>query len=674
MSLRVPVGVLLSAALLAAGAPATAQSAPGTPSRATVTAVTTTGAVTVRAGHRRLTLHLAGTAPLAAGSCGTQAATALRRRLVGHSVKIAGRATSARLTLAGADVTRWALAHGWLKPTANAGRADRAAALTARRATLGLWGCRPSTAATPGPSTSTGTPKPLGTLPAPAPVVPAPVVPPTVTPPADPGADPSLGPVTVAGLATTIRGAYAIGTITVTDLWVDPVAGSDSAWGTTRTTALRTLDAAWQRIPQATVLTTGVRIHLLPGTIAEGDAPNYWEDRWGTASHPVIVMAENGPGTVHLPPINAYGLRYAYFLDIGIENLNDPFHCERCDHLLIRNATFHGSDAHETLKVNQSTNVYIEGSSIGGADDNAIDFVAVRGGHLRANSVGPAGDWCSYAKGGSAQLIVQGNHFHNCGTGGFVAGQGTGLQFMEAPYTHYEAYGIAVLDNLITDMEGAGVGVNGGFDVLVAHNTMYRVGDRGHAMEVAYGHRSCDGQPGDDGRERCQQLLDGGAWGTTRVDDGENYVRIPNRHVYFYNNLVFDPGAEPSADEHVHLDDPYSGTAQAGSGLGAVVADDDVRFAGNVLWYGASGLPSGLSGAGDTAFFSDNTVNVSAPTLVDPDHGDFHPLAGSLPAGATIPAFGAWDPPAGEPYAGVTADVSTTQDGQARTGRRPGAF
>lgn len=39
-----------------------------------------------------------------------------------------------------------------------------------------------------------------------------------------------------------------------------------------------------------------------------------------------------------------------------------------------------GSDApvaHETVKVNQSTHVYIEDSRIGGAADNAIDFVAV---------------------------------------------------------------------------------------------------------------------------------------------------------------------------------------------------------------------------------------------------------------------------------------------------------
>jgi len=215
-------------------------------------------------------------------------------------------------------------------------------------------------------------------------------------------------------------------------------------------------------------------------------------------------------------------------------------------------------------------------------------------------------------------------------------------------------------------MEGAGVGVNGGFDVLVAHNTMYEVGSRGHALEVAYGRRSCDGQPGDDGRDRCQQLLTGGAWGTTRVDDGDNFVRIPNRHVLFYNNLVFDPGTEPGADEVNHLDDPYNGTAQSGSGLGAVVADDDVHFAGNVVWYTNGGSTDADLGAG-------NTVNASPPPLADPAHGDFH-VAGALPAGTAIPAFGAWDVPGSEPVARATADVSHTLDGVVRTGNRPGAY
>ncbi len=112
---------------------------------------------------------------------------------------------------------------------------------------------------------------------------------------------------------------------------------------------------------------------------------------------------------------------------------------------------------------------------------------------------------------------------------------------MTAPFIRYEAYGIDVLDNVITDIQGAGIGVNGGYNVVVARNRLWNVGSRSHWLEVGYGSRSCDGRPGDEGRERCAQNLDAGGWGTTRVDDGTNYVRIPNRHVWLLGNVIDNP-------------------------------------------------------------------------------------------------------------------------------------
>src|SRR5690606_14681849 len=67
------------------------------------------------------------------------------------------------------------------------------------------------------------------------------------------------------------------------DLWVDPLHGSDAADGASRATALRTITAAWQRIPAGTQLqSSSYRILLVAGDYAEGDYPVYWEDRHGT--------------------------------------------------------------------------------------------------------------------------------------------------------------------------------------------------------------------------------------------------------------------------------------------------------------------------------------------------------------------------------------------------------
>ena len=50
-------------------------------------------------------------------------------------------------------------------------------------------------------------------------------------------------------------------------LWVDPVKGSDSRSGGSRSQALRTLAAAWLRIPASRALTAGYHIHILRGTL-----------------------------------------------------------------------------------------------------------------------------------------------------------------------------------------------------------------------------------------------------------------------------------------------------------------------------------------------------------------------------------------------------------------------
>ena len=61
--------------------------------------------------------------------------------------------------------------------------------------------------------------------------------------------------------------------------------------------------------------------------------------------------------------------------------------------------------------------MYVERSNVFGGETNAIDFVAVQHGHLLANRIHHAGDWCAYAKGGSADIRVAGNEIYACGTG-----------------------------------------------------------------------------------------------------------------------------------------------------------------------------------------------------------------------------------------------------------------
>ncbi|MFN8126041.1 MAG: right-handed parallel beta-helix repeat-containing protein [Candidatus Nanopelagicales bacterium] len=356
------------------------------------------------------------------------------------------------------------------------------------------------------------------------------------------------------------------------------------------------------------------------GTYPQTNTPNYWESRWGTAAAPIVINAADGARTATLRgDINAYDVRHLTVQGIVIDRAGDTVHCEKCSYVTLRNVRLNGRGAaHETLKANQSDHLTITGSDIGGSYENAIDFVAVRYALIRGNRIHHAEDWCAYVKGGSAYITVSDNVIDHCGTGGFTAGQGTGFEFMVAPWLRYETYGVTVVRNVIHDTDGAGLGVNGGYNTVMAYNTLYRVGARSHTVEFVHGSRSCDGDT-----VRCAQNRNRGGWGGVGVDG----QYIPSRHTYFLNNLVINPTGYQSQWQQLQLDGPV--TAPSGSGVpNPSRVDTDLVILGNVFVNGGSDMPTGLEGARDRAFLRDNRVNTLVPDLVAPATGDFRPVPG----------------------------------------------
>ncbi|MFM7185600.1 MAG: right-handed parallel beta-helix repeat-containing protein [Planctomycetota bacterium] len=418
-----------------------------------------------------------------------------------------------------------------------------------------------------------------------------------------------------------------IGNPTLVDLWVDPVRGTDAASGAGREQALRTVAEAWRRVPMGTPLTTGFRINLVAGTYPESSVPTYWESRRGTVTAPVIVRAADGPGTARLPAINAFNCRRLYLdgLDISAGG-GDVAHFEACTHVLLRDCTIRGLGTiatydvpQETLKANQCRFMYVERCDISGAWDNAVDFVAVQGGHVVASRIHRAGDWALYAKGGSANLVVAGNEFFDAGTGGFTAGQGTGFEFMVAPWLTYEAEAITFRNNLVRDVEGAAFGVNGGRDIVIASNVAYRVGGRSHVIEAAFGSRTCDGDVA-----ACRARLAQGGWGTTTVGGDEP---IPNRNVSIVDNVLLNPDAAASRWQQFFV--PLPRTPSPGSNIPSPArADDGLVIARNVIWNGPANHPLGIEQEGlAAAVFGGNAINTLRPALRDPARGDYGVIA-----------------------------------------------
>jgi len=449
-------------------------------------------------------------------------------------------------------------------------------------------------------------------------------------------------------------------------IWVDPSAGNDANGGGSRALAVRTLSEAWRRVPINVDLSTGFQINLTAGTYPESAVPIYWESRHGTQSAPVLLKAIDGNGTARLPNMNVYDCRHLYILGLDISSGGgDVLHLDSCSNVLLRDTTIRGlgdipsyAVPQETLKVNQSKYIYVEHCDISGAWDNAVDFVAVQYGHVVGSRIHRSGDWAMYAKGGSASLTVAGNEFYDAGTGGFTAGQGTGFEFMVSPWLQYEAYDITFINNVVHDTQGAGFGVNGGFNILMARNTLYRVGSRSHVIEVGFGSRSCDGN-----QAACRAYLAQGGWGTAVVGGDEP---IPNRNVSILDNVVYNPDGYVSQWQQFAVAMPR--TPSIGSNIPSPArVDTNLQIRGNWIWNGPADHPLGIEQAALAAdVLAGNSINAVRPVLANPARGDY-----SLAPGVVSPVASAGLPPVLPPPSAPSPRLMATFRAVAATAARP---
>ena len=488
--------------------------------------------------------------------------------------------------------------------------------------------------------------------------------------------------------------AYDIGKPTLQDLWVDPENGHDDNTGATRAHALRTITAAWDRIPEGTLASNGYRILLVAGHYPAAAVPGWMASRHGTFQFPVILQAADGPHTARLHgylDINDVCYLYLINLDIvtdrGYGGGGNVVHFAACDHILLRGCRLNGHDGQErrpqeALKVNQTKHLYVEDCDIGGAFWFALDLVAVQYGHILNSRLHSSGDHGAVLKGGTSYFRVEGNEIFDCEANGFMAGQGTGFEFMVPPWLHYEAYDIKFVNNVVHDTTGAGMGVNGGYNILLAFNTLYRVGRRSHAIEVALGIRGCDGDTA-----RCQANRAAGGWGLAKAGGEEP---IPNRSVFIYNNIVYNPAGYQSEWQHLAVRGP--GTPSPGSNIPSPAKTDaNLQIRGNLIWNGPPNHPLGVEEPGEgcqpsnptcnaSQLRRENTINAIEPALIDPDHQNFR-LARKHDVSAVltyaIPDFSWTDAPArpSVPSGTLSNSVPVDRDGHKRSpSGPPGAY
>lgn len=161
-----------------------------------------------------------------------------------------------------------------------------------------------------------------------------------------------------------------------------------------------------------------MRIQIAAGRYDASDLPNYWERRYGTADAPIMLAGKlRDRGAVEFSGgLNVFDTSHLTVMDLTVrpEPAGDAFHCELCDHLVLRNLVLDGGSRDKGRAGDpqgQPVHQRVRGElRHRRRHDNTIDLVAVQG-DLLGNTVHDAQDWCAYAKGGSAYLWVEGNTF-----------------------------------------------------------------------------------------------------------------------------------------------------------------------------------------------------------------------------------------------------------------------
>jgi hypothetical protein len=458
---------------------------------------------------------------------------------------------------------------------------------------------------------------------------------------------------------------YDIGSPVLSEIWVNPVSGNDINSGTDAGHALRTITEAWNRIPDSGVLTTGYRINLMQGTFPCEPGPemencvNYFSGRTGTYQTPIIIRAYNGPGTVTIRGgFDLNNVHYLYLIDLDFvggaplpTNIsgNNLLHLAGSDHILLRGLSLTGpacandscNNLQEVLKVNQTQYLYVEDSIIGGAWHSSVDYMVVQYGHFLNNRVHTAGQWGMYVKGGSSYLRVEGNEFYDCQLG-FSAGQSANLAVMRSPWLHYDAYDIKFVNNVLHDIPGVGIQVAGGYNILLAYNTLYRVGvseEPGYGlMQFVRGERGCS--PTDDITDPvsvCNALIGQGGWGPNFLTDPVE--AIPNKNVYVYNNIFYNPLPARTLYSHFGVYGPISPPAGFMNISSPSRTDDNLAIRGNLIWNGTADHPLGIEetdqgcqngnpSCNASQLRSENVINTMEPQFINPANGNFHPLSG----------------------------------------------
>jgi hypothetical protein len=276
------------------------------------------------------------------------------------------------------------------------------------------------------------------------------------------------------------------------------------------------------------------------------------------------------------------------------------------------------------------------------------------------------------------------------------AGEGSNFEVMRGPWLHYEVYDLKAVNNVFHDIRGVALSVAGGYNVVYAFNTLYKIATQAEPQyalfQLVHGSRVCYDTTENGAHNAallCGEARTSGGWCPRGVGVETGRECIPSRNVYMYNNIFYNPAGTQSSGGHIFVQPPVA--APVGSNVASPsAADDAVEIKGNIIWNGAADHILGLdetTGCRDdnpncnaAQILADNRINSVEPLLANPAAGDYKPAAGSpllAVAADTIPHF-SWtgaptEPPV--PEGTISNAFPKNRDNETRAApAHPGAY
>jgi serralysin len=242
------------------------------------------------------------------------------------------------------------------------------------------------------------------------------------------------------------------------------------------------------------------------------------------------------------------------------------------------------------VKISQGINVHVIDNRIYGSGDQGVDFVAVNDSVIARNEVFDINSFSAvYAKGGSTNVLIEGNYVHHVTGDGIGAGGWTEPQYMWPGARNYEARNVVITGNVVEDVGKRAINVLGAQNTVITNNFLEAKAGYNSVINLGSGGPLLNPPPPSTNTVIADNTV-------TRTKSIVTVERGSEAPTVSGMKLGFESGLAPGVKLDQSLSIAFTGTDGADRLLGTAIAD---RLDGK------AGTDTMLGGLGDDVYVVD---------------------------------------------------------------------